>query len=62
MAITIDNQTPYTLHVWWLDGNLGKKQPDMLPKTSITMNTFISHTFIGRADFVEGNTLTNEVL
>jgi hypothetical protein len=61
MNINFNNLTPYNIAVWWLDGRLGKRQPDIKPGDVFSMTTFISHTFYLRADFVEGNILTNEV-
>jgi hypothetical protein len=61
MTFRIRNKTPFTLNGWWVDGTRGNKIRDILPDEEITMDSYISHTFFYRADFVTGRTLTNEV-
>lgn len=62
MNVYFENKTPWTVHVYWLDGNIGKKQPDIAAGSTYFINTFISHSFYMRASFVEGYSLTNEVV
>jgi curved DNA-binding protein CbpA len=61
MKVTFLNKTPWPVQIYWLDGNLGKKLPDIPKDDSYVTDTFISHSFYFRADFVEGYSLTNEV-
>jgi hypothetical protein len=61
MSLTIINKTPWTLHQWWLDGTRGKKLEDIAPDGRYNMNTFLSHAFVYRPSFVQGNILNNEV-
>lgn len=61
MSITIRNRTPWTLKQWWLDGFRGVVLDDIAPDQTYTANTFLSHAFVYRASFVEGNLLNNQV-
>jgi curved DNA-binding protein CbpA len=61
MQVTIINKTSWLLHQWWLDGLRGEKQNDVAIGGSTVIDTFISHTFFFRADFVIGKILSNEV-
>jgi hypothetical protein len=61
MSVTIENKTPWVIQQWWLDGSRGKKLDDIQPDMKYNMETFLSHTFIYRASYVEGNLLNNEV-
>ena len=61
MSVTITNKTPWTLKQWWLDGFRGVVLEDIEPDQSYTTNTFLSHAFVYRASFVEGNILNNQV-
>lgn len=61
MQITFKNKTPWTLHQWWLDGTRGKQLENIEPEGEYGCNTFISHSFLFRASFVEGRMLNNEV-
>mmetsp|Transcript_20400 Transcript_20400/g.45999 ORF Transcript_20400/g.45999 Transcript_20400/m.45999 type:complete len:234 (+) Transcript_20400:705-1406(+) len=60
MTVTIINRTPWKLNQWWLDGMRGKKLDDIEPGASYTTQTFLSHSFVYRASFVEGNGLNNQ--
>ena len=61
MNVYFVNKTPYVLQLYWLDGNRGKEQSQILAGNSYMLSTFISHSFFARASFVEGYSLTNEV-
>lgn len=61
MNVLLENQTPYNIQLYWLDGARGKDQALIPAGGSYTIDTFISHSFYGRASFVKGNILTNEV-
>lgn len=60
MSVSFTNRTPWPLHLWWIDGFRGHRRPDVQVGESIAMDTFISHSFFFRADFVTGHTLTNQ--
>jgi curved DNA-binding protein CbpA len=61
MKIRFENKTPWPLSVWWLDGTRGIKQPEIAVNEATDMNTFLSHSFFFRANWVTGNSLTNQV-
>jgi len=61
MSIKITNRTPWTLKQWWLDGYRGVVLDDIAPDATYSANTFLSHAFVYRASFVEGNLLNNQV-
>lgn len=62
MKLRIVNKTPWVIHQWWIHGNRGTKL-DSIPVGEVySLQTFISHAFIYRADFVEGNALNNQVI
>ena len=61
MKVTIVNKTPWNLSQWWLDGNRGVKREDLRPDEKASINTYLSHAFLFRPDFVAGNALNNEV-
>lgn len=61
MSVTIVNRTPWVVHSWWVDGHRGVRKDNLEVGARYPISTFISHTFFFRADFVEGNALTNEV-
>jgi hypothetical protein len=61
MTVKITNRTPWTLKQWWLDGYRGVTLEDIAPEKSYSVNTFLSHAFVYRASFVEGNVLNNQV-
>ena len=61
MTIKITNYTPWTLKQWWLDGYRGVVLDDIKTQESYTANTYLSHAFVYRASFVEGNVLNNQV-
>lgn len=54
------NRSPWPLDFWWIDGARGVKQPVLEVGGSYETDTFLSHTFVFRPSFVEGNALTNE--
>jgi curved DNA-binding protein CbpA len=60
MNVRFKNKTPWKLTQYWLDGMRGKLLESIEPEQSFFHNTFVSHTFFLRADFVTGYTLTNE--
>lgn len=60
MTVTVTNRTPWKLKQWWLDGFRGVVLDDIPPDKSYVVNTFLSHAFVYRAAFVEGNVLNNQ--
>jgi hypothetical protein len=60
MKVTLSNQSPHELKLWWLDGQRGVDKGTIQPGDEYRLQTYISHTFFARPSFVEGNTLTNE--
>jgi curved DNA-binding protein CbpA len=61
MTVTVINSTPWELSSWWIDGTRGHQQEPLAVGDSVTLNTFISHSFFYRVSWVTGRTLTNEV-
>jgi hypothetical protein len=62
MTVSVVNRTPWTLKQWWLDGQRGVQLADIAPDQEYRSNTYLSHTFVYRPSFVEGNVLNNQVL
>lgn len=60
MRITFQNKTPWTLTQYWLDGTRGRQLDSINPDHQFGHDTFVSHSFFLRADFVTGYTLTND--
>lgn len=61
MNIFFVNKSPFPLRFYWLDGSRGKELSVVNVDETYAVNTFISHSFYARADFVDGRILTNEV-
>lgn len=61
MKITFENKTPWPIDYWYISGNTGIKGNQIAKDTGIKIDTYASHQFFFRADFVTGNALTNEV-
>ena len=61
MKIIFENKTPFLVKFWWLDGNRGIPQDDIMSESTYEVSTFLSHSFFFRAGTVSGNALTNQV-
>jgi hypothetical protein len=61
MKITFENKTPWPIDYWYINGNTGVKGSQIEIDTGIHLDTYVSHQFFFRADFVTGNSLSNEV-
>lgn len=61
MSIKFTNRTPWKLKQWWLDGYRGVVLDEIEPGATYSTNTYLSHAFVYRASFVEGNLLNNQV-
>jgi hypothetical protein len=60
ISVTFVNKSLWPLSFWWLDGTLGKRLKELAVGERYQAHTFLSHVFILRPTFVEGNALTNE--
>ena len=60
MKVTLTNDSPHELQLWWLDGTRGVDKGTIQPGGQYKLQTYISHSFFARPSFVGGNTLTNE--
>jgi len=60
ISVTFVNKSLWPLSFWWLDGTLGKRLKELEVGERYQAHTFLSHVFILRPTFVEGNSLTNE--
>lgn len=60
IQVTFINRSLWPLDFWWLDGNVGQRLGVLSINGEYTTDTYLSHTFIFRPTFVEGNSLTNE--